>query len=1387
MRSIEFAGAFLTSVRFRVSVRLALAFALVVGAPCSIAWGACLASGKPCGASMATNDRLCCPGLVCGWGNVCQPGCRINGTLWRSGTRNPANPCQVCQPNVSTKSWTVLGNGAACNDGNRCTTIDACQAGACVGGNPVVCSALDQCHVAGVCNPATGRCSDPAAPDDTPCDDGDSCTRIDVCESGACTGGNPSEPETVIFFAAEGMRQDVAEDLAGQGSMPATARLLGSGAKAADGGLLTQAPAGTGTGWHSLATGAWPGVHGATSSTFAINGEAMTSRASAFEAGVLQAETLAQAAERGGKKVVQIEWAGGRVGAIDGPTVDFREFFSGRGVATNYIGPSDDAALVASFGLQFDHPAGFAGQLPFPGAAPALAAGWVNVPLSYSPAREMRLRVLDFGVDKYGLNAYVFDSTDDATVNYDRVLLAPAKDGVAAVGTLARGEWADVKVILVGGPLAGKTGGMLVKVEELTGDLTQVRLFHTSVTRAIATWVGWSELGFTGDFADYVAETFPTSNSADFAIVESGIVSEETYVAQGLYWETSYLPLIEYVLTKYQPDLAMVGYPVTDEFQNQFLGLITQQLPDGSPNPAYDDVEVNGTPDGRVAQRTAFVRRAYGGADATLALVQSLMPANTSSFFASDHGSAPQFLAIDASKVLVDLGLLSRPQTSNCRPATGETIGSAKACWSGGSVQIYLNLAGRDPTGGGFTQITTAQEAATVAQIKAAFLALSDPNDWTGDGQPEGWRMIDRAYTKAEARYVPNGPGGTADLAHPTRTGDVVVFAVPPYQFNAATPGTLVARSAFFGSYGYAPDLQSLAANVNLRGTFIGGGGAVLPGAIAGDLRTIDLAPTIAYLLRIPLPQRSQGLVRLDLLRCSESRALVPILGLTDFHGQLDPTTMIMDGRSVPVGGAALLATMFDEEAAQLPGPPFLFASGDNVGGSPPNSSLLEDRPAIDVENAWGLDATCYGHDEFDDGVARLQQHQARAGFPFLGANIVDEVSLENPSWVQGTRVFDHAGLRIGVIGIELESTPEVVRAGATAGLRFLDEADTIRAESERLRQLGIEVQVVLIHDGTTAGRNAVDGAPPVAWDGPIVAIAQTLQDTSVDVILGGHTHRESTLMVGRILVAQGLNAGASYSAVQMIVADRDVEWAGAASRVARNLGVARRADVQAIVDDANAQTALLLRQVVGTQQFDILRDPLRLHESAMGNLVADAMRLRYSSAEASLTNSGGLRADIRCAPPSAGEAPCEITWNEVFVVLPFGNRTILATLTGAQLEQALLNGLSPMCNAAIATGRFPQISGLKVTYSCNGLVPVVTGMWKAPNGVGGPLTPIGPADTVRLVTNDFLYAGGDGYSVLAQGSDVQLPFDDLVQLVVDHLAVNSPVGPVVEGRIVGP
>ncbi len=223
------------------------------------------------------------------------------------------------------------------------------------------------------------------------------------------------------------------------------------------------------------------------------------------------------------------------------------------------------------------------------------------------------------------------------------------------------------------------------------------------------------------------------------------------------------------------------------------------------------------------------------------------------------------------------------------------------------------------------------------------------------------------------------------------------------------------------------------------------------------------------------------------------------------------------------------------------------------------------------------------------------------------------------------------------------------------------------------------------------------------------------------------------------------------------------------------------------IVDDANALTAVLRNKVIGTQAFDILRDPTRLHESAMGNLVADGMRAKYPTVEASFTNSGGLRANLVCSPPSAGELPCEITWGEMYAVLPFGNRTVIETLTYEQMSAAFLNGFTPFCNSAVSTGRFPQISGMKAQFHCNGTTPVLDGIWKTPSGVMGPLTLMGPGDTIRIVTLDYMYTGGDGYTMLAGGTDVLYAGDDLLELSVDYVSAHSPVAPVVEGRIVGP
>jgi len=129
--------------------------------------------------------------------------------------------------------------------------------------------------------------------------------------------------------------------------------------------------------------------------------------------------------------------------------------------------------------------------------------------------------------------------------------------------------------------------------------------------------------------------------------------------------------------------------------------------------------------------------------------------------------------------------------------------------------------------------------------------------------------------------------------------------------------------------------------------------------------------------------------------------------------------------------------------------------------------------------------------------------------------------------------------------------------------------------------------------------------------------------------------------------------------------------------------------------------------------------------------------------------------------------------------VLPFGNRTVIETLTGAQLTDALLNGVSPACNPAIATGRFPQVSGLKIAYHCNGTTPVIDSIEKV--GAG----PVGPSDTVRFVTNDFMFTGGDGYAAFEDGTDVLQPGDALLDVAIEYITAHSPVDPKVEGRVV--
>src|SRR5439155_473526 len=119
-----------------------------------------------------------------------------------SGVCTGANPvtctasdqCHVagtCNPATGLCSNPNAADGAPCKIGRASRRENTCQAGVCTGANPVTCTASDQCHVAGTCNAATGLCSNPNATDGTSCRDGSACTQTDTCQAGVCTGANP--------------------------------------------------------------------------------------------------------------------------------------------------------------------------------------------------------------------------------------------------------------------------------------------------------------------------------------------------------------------------------------------------------------------------------------------------------------------------------------------------------------------------------------------------------------------------------------------------------------------------------------------------------------------------------------------------------------------------------------------------------------------------------------------------------------------------------------------------------------------------------------------------------------------------------------------------------------------------------------------------------------------------------------------------------------------------------------------------------------------------------------------------------------------------------------------------------------------------------------------
>jgi 5'-nucleotidase len=495
----------------------------------------------------------------------------------------------------------------------------------------------------------------------------------------------------------------------------------------------------------------------------------------------------------------------------------------------------------------------------------------------------------------------------------------------------------------------------------------------------------------------------------------------------------------------------------------------------------------------------------------------------------------------------------------------------------------------------------------------------------------------------------------------------------------------------------------------------------------------------------------------------------VQILAANDIHGQVT-TGRTISGR--PVGGLAYLDAYMDMQEAGFDGTTIRAEIGDSAGASPPVSALLQDEPTIAIMNEMGFDIGVLGNHEFDEGRAELERlieggcHPvtepltgcfAGTGWPRLAANVVDRATGQ--PILPPFKVIRAGGVRIGFIGVVTTETPDIVIAGATKGLVFRDEASTINRYVNVLKRRGIETIVVLAHEG-----GELDGTTG-RLTGPIADIAHAIDD-EVDAIASGHFHTGFVATVDGKLITQAYSYTTGLADIRLAIDKQTGEVVFKRANILttwNNANIAPDPTISALVGTYTALVGPLINEVVGTAAGDITRMQSPAGESALGNLIADAQRWQ-TGVDVAFLNPGGIRADI-----AAGD----VTWGELFAVQPFGNNLVTLDLTGAQIATLL--------NQQWQAGgtRFLQMSGLEYTWDASR--PAGDRIVEA-RIAGGKL--LNPSATYRVVANAFLAAGGDGFSVMAAGSNRKNDVPELDALVDYIRQLAQPFDARIEGRI---
>jgi 5'-nucleotidase len=497
----------------------------------------------------------------------------------------------------------------------------------------------------------------------------------------------------------------------------------------------------------------------------------------------------------------------------------------------------------------------------------------------------------------------------------------------------------------------------------------------------------------------------------------------------------------------------------------------------------------------------------------------------------------------------------------------------------------------------------------------------------------------------------------------------------------------------------------------------------------------------------------------------------IQLLAINDFHGNLEPpdgTTGYIGG--VPAGGAEYLATHLKNDVAAIPNS-LIVAAGDIIGASPLLSALFQDEPTIESMNAMNLSVTSVGNHEFDKGQAALLRLQQLARFRYLAANVVRTGTMPQDTLLPATDVRTIGGVKVGFIGETLAGTPHIVAPAGVRGLTFLDEASIANQAAARLKSQGVNAIVLLIHQGgdqsPATDPNGCDG-----FHGDIIPIVEKLS-TDIKVVVSGHTHQFYNCTIAGHVVTSASSFGRVITHVNLTIDAATDSIVGVTARneiVTRD--VAKDPAQTAIIAKYREQSAPIANRVVGTVTANLTRALNAAGESRLGDVIADAQLAATQApdkggAMVAFMNNGGIRTDIIEGHQSGSERPGEVTYGELFNVQPFSNVLTVVTLTGDAvrrlLEQQFDNPASP---------KVLQVSR-GFTYRYKQTAPA--GRHVDPGSIAIDGKPVSSTASVRVAANDYLVAGGDGFSVFKEGRD-QIGGDIDVDALVSYFRTRPGV-----------